>query len=159
MVRFQSWLLDNNLIHDTDVEQIEATIDAEIADSVDFAEAGTWEPIEDLSKHVMGDPPPAPVPVTPSGKMVEMTYREAVKQGIRDAMIRDERVFLMGEDVGAYGGCYAVSKGLMDEFGEDRIRDTPAQRVRVHRRRDWCGSGRIAPDRRTHDCELLASGA
>jgi 2-oxoisovalerate dehydrogenase E1 component len=40
-------------------------------------------------------------------------------------MHRDERVFLMGEDVGAYGGCYAVSKGLMAEFGEDRIRDTP----------------------------------
>ncbi|MBY6201008.1 alpha-ketoacid dehydrogenase subunit beta [Maritalea mobilis] len=57
--------------------------------------------------------------------MVETTYREAVKQGIRDAMLRDERVFLMGEDVGAYGGCYAVSKGLMAEFGEDRIRDTP----------------------------------
>jgi 2-oxoisovalerate dehydrogenase E1 component len=40
-------------------------------------------------------------------------------------MIRDERVFLMGEDVGAYGGCYAVTKGLMAEFGENRIRDTP----------------------------------
>jgi pyruvate/2-oxoglutarate/acetoin dehydrogenase E1 component len=40
-------------------------------------------------------------------------------------MLRDDRVFLMGEDVGAYGGCYAVSKGLMAEFGEDRIRDTP----------------------------------
>jgi hypothetical protein len=64
-------------------------------------------------------------PAAPSGETVEMTYREAVKQAIRDAMIRDERVFLMGEDVGAYGGCYAVSKGLMDEFGEDRIRDTP----------------------------------
>jgi pyruvate/2-oxoglutarate/acetoin dehydrogenase E1 component len=56
---------------------------------------------------------------------VETTYREAVKEAIRDAMLRDERVFLMGEDVGAYGGCYAVSKGLMAEFGEDRIRDTP----------------------------------
>jgi len=56
---------------------------------------------------------------------VETTYREAVKQAICDAMERDDRVFLMGEDVGAYGGCYAVSKGLMDQFGEDRIRDTP----------------------------------
>jgi pyruvate dehydrogenase E1 component beta subunit/2-oxoisovalerate dehydrogenase E1 component len=55
----------------------------------------------------------------------ETTYREAVKQAIRDAMIRDERVFLMGEDVGRYGGCYAVSKGLIEEFGPDRIRDTP----------------------------------
>jgi pyruvate/2-oxoglutarate/acetoin dehydrogenase E1 component len=55
----------------------------------------------------------------------ETTYREAVKQAIRDAMSRDERVFLMGEDVGRYGGCYAVSKGLLDEFGPERIRDTP----------------------------------
>jgi 2-oxoisovalerate dehydrogenase E1 component len=56
---------------------------------------------------------------------VEMTYREAVKQAIRDAIKRDERVFLMGEDVGRYGGCYAVSKGLLEEFGPERIRDTP----------------------------------
>ncbi len=56
---------------------------------------------------------------------VKTTYREAVRQAIRDAMNRDARVFLMGEDVGAYGGCYAVSKGLLDEFGPERIRDTP----------------------------------
>ena len=54
-----------------------------------------------------------------------MTYREAVKQAIREALAADSRVFLMGEDVGKYGGCFAVSKGLLDEFGEERIRDTP----------------------------------
>jgi len=54
-----------------------------------------------------------------------MTYREAVKQGIREALSSDPRVFLMGEDVGKYGGCFAVSKGLLDEFGEERVRDTP----------------------------------
>ncbi len=48
-----------------------------------------------------------------------------MRAAIREAMVRDDRVFLMGEDVGAYGGCYAVSKGLLDEFGPDRIRDTP----------------------------------
>ena len=53
------------------------------------------------------------------------TYREAVREAIREAMHRDERVFLMGEDVGHYGGCYAVSKGLLTEFGPERIRDTP----------------------------------
>lgn len=57
--------------------------------------------------------------------MATMTYREAVREAIREAIQRDERVFLMGEDVGRYGGCYAVSKGLLDEFGEQRIRDTP----------------------------------
>jgi len=56
---------------------------------------------------------------------IKITYREAMRQAIRDAMNRDARVFLMGEDVGAYGGCYAVSKGLMEEFGPERIRDTP----------------------------------
>ena len=56
---------------------------------------------------------------------VETTYREAVKEAIRDALRRDDRVFLMGEDVGRYGGCYAVSKGLLAEFGPERIRDTP----------------------------------
>lgn len=53
------------------------------------------------------------------------TYREAVREAIRAAMHADDRVFLMGEDVGRYGGCYAVSKGLLDEFGPERIRDTP----------------------------------
>ena len=53
------------------------------------------------------------------------TYREAMRQAIRAAMLADPRVFLMGEDVGRYGGTYAVSKGLLDEFGPERIRDTP----------------------------------
>ncbi len=54
-----------------------------------------------------------------------LTYREAVREAIRDAMLRDDRVFLMGEDVGRYGGCFAVSKGLFEEFGPERIIDTP----------------------------------
>ena len=53
------------------------------------------------------------------------TYREAIRDAIREALQRDDRVFLMGEDVGRYGGCYAVSLGLLDEFGPERIRDTP----------------------------------
>ena len=53
------------------------------------------------------------------------TYREAMREAIRAAMKADERVFLMGEDVANYGGCFAVSKGLLEEFGPERIRDTP----------------------------------
>jgi pyruvate dehydrogenase E1 component beta subunit len=54
-----------------------------------------------------------------------MTYRDALRQGLREALAADPRVFLMGEDVGAYGGTYAVSKGLLEEFGPERVRDTP----------------------------------
>ncbi|MBR0660614.1 alpha-ketoacid dehydrogenase subunit beta [Neoroseomonas oryzicola] len=56
---------------------------------------------------------------------IRMTYREACRQAIREAVLADPRVFLMGEDVGRYGGCYAVTKGLSAELGEDRILDTP----------------------------------
>jgi 2-oxoisovalerate dehydrogenase E1 component len=55
----------------------------------------------------------------------EITYRDAVREAIREALLADPSVFLMGEDVGRYGGCYAVTKGLLDEFGPERIRDTP----------------------------------
>jgi pyruvate dehydrogenase E1 component beta subunit len=60
-----------------------------------------------------------------SAGKIKITYREAMRAAIRDALLRDERVFLMGEDVGRYGGCFAVSKGLLDEFGPERVRDTP----------------------------------
>jgi pyruvate dehydrogenase E1 component beta subunit len=72
-------------------------------------------------------------PTTPAGTdaasaaadAVETTYREALREAIRDAMRRDDQVFLMGEDVGAYGGCFGVSLGLLEEFGPERVRDTP----------------------------------
>ena len=56
---------------------------------------------------------------------MKMTYREALRLAIREAMERDSRVFLMGEDVGKYGGSYAVSLGLLEQFGPERVRDTP----------------------------------
>jgi pyruvate dehydrogenase E1 component beta subunit len=57
--------------------------------------------------------------------MGKMTYRDAVRSGMREALLSDPRVFLMGEDVGRYGGTYACSKGFLEEFGPERIRDTP----------------------------------
>ena len=61
----------------------------------------------------------------PPDAPLRMTYRDAVRAAVRDALAADPRVFLMGEDVGRYGGSYAVSKGLLEEFGPDRIRDAP----------------------------------
>ncbi|MCK6454628.1 MAG: alpha-ketoacid dehydrogenase subunit beta [Alphaproteobacteria bacterium] len=57
--------------------------------------------------------------------MTTTTYREAVRTALREALTRDSRTFLMGEDVGRYGGTYACSKGLIDEFGPERVRDAP----------------------------------
>jgi pyruvate dehydrogenase E1 component beta subunit len=57
--------------------------------------------------------------------MALITYREALNRALREEMRRDDRVFIMGEEVGEYDGAYKVSKGLLDEFGEMRVRDTP----------------------------------
>jgi pyruvate dehydrogenase E1 component beta subunit len=54
-----------------------------------------------------------------------ITYRDALRDALREALLRDPNVFLMGEDIGRYGGCFAVTKGLLEEFGEARIRDAP----------------------------------
>jgi len=57
--------------------------------------------------------------------MSRISYREALRLALREALAREPRAFLMGEDVGKYGGTYAVSKGMLDEFGPERVRDTP----------------------------------
>lgn len=62
---------------------------------------------------------------TTIGTTIKLTYREAVRAALREALANDQRVFLMGEDVGRYGGAYACSHGLLEEFGPERVRDTP----------------------------------
>jgi len=126
IVRFQGWLTETGLAHADDIARIEQEIHAEIDAAVAFAESAEWEPLEELTRHVVAEERPAPpVPAAASGETDETTYRDAVKEAISEALTRDDRVFLMGEDVGRYGGCYAVSKGLIDSFGPDRVRDTP----------------------------------
>lgn len=61
----------------------------------------------------------------------KVTYLEAISQAIREEMQRDEAVFLLGEDVGAYGGAFKVSAGLLDEFGADRVIDTPMSEAAI----------------------------
>ena len=57
--------------------------------------------------------------------MARLTLREAITEALREEMQRDQNVFIMGEEVGAWGGTYAVTKGFIDEFGPERVRDTP----------------------------------
>lgn len=126
IIRFQTWAIEAGLAHNDDIACIESEVDAEIDAAVAFAEAGSWEAVEDLTRYATAPERPTPPikPATPA-PAIETTYRDAVREAVRDALTRDVRVFLMGEDVGRYGGCYAVSKGLLAEFGPERIRDTP----------------------------------
>jgi pyruvate dehydrogenase E1 component beta subunit len=57
--------------------------------------------------------------------MPEMRMRDALREALREEMLRDDRIFLLGEDIGKYGGSYAVTRDLLQEFGPERVRDTP----------------------------------
>ena len=128
---FAKYLQEEELLTDEGYAEMERKVAAEVADAVAFSEAGSWEPVEDLTRWVYSEPERAeslyqlPPPEPPSTEMRELTYREAVREGMSTAMRRDDRVFLMGEDVGRYGGCFAVSKGMLAEFGPERVIDTP----------------------------------
>lgn len=63
--------------------------------------------------------------------MREIKYRDALRESLREEMTRDPSVFLLGEDIGRYGGVFAVTKGLIDEFGEKRVRDTPISEAAI----------------------------
>ena len=63
--------------------------------------------------------------------MARLTLREAITEALREEMRRDESVFIMGEEVGAWGGTYAVTKGFLEEFGENRVRDTPISEMAI----------------------------
>jgi len=125
ITRFQGWLLENGLMRPDEVEEIEAEIQAELTDAVAACEKAPWEPVEDLTRHVVSEARPPPPETAKPGNLIDSTYRDCCRQAIVEALLRDDRVFMMGEDIGAYGGCYAVSMGLLADFGPERIRDTP----------------------------------
>ncbi len=142
VARMRDWLLTCHLMAQAEAVAIEAAVDAEVAEALAWAEAAHPEPVSDLERFVLMDsvvqeegvaasavtgtdllPSAESQPAATAAQKI--SYREACRQAIRDALNSDPRVLLLGEDVGRYGGCYAVSKGLLEEFGPERIVDTP----------------------------------
>ena len=85
-----------------------------IDEAVEFAEESDFPTPESMYDHVY-------VP----GLMAELRYREALNQALREELERDERVLIMGEDIGVFNGAFKVTQGLLEDFGEKRVRDTP----------------------------------
>ncbi len=133
IVQLTAWLQQSHQLTDAELEALYRHVDAEVEAAVEFAEQSALEPEQTLCQDVY-------TPSAAAGKVQrqsvdaatpeqtpgpDLSYREAVRAAISEALENDPRVFLMGEDVGRYGGCYAVTKGLIQTFGEERIRDTP----------------------------------
>ena len=89
--------------------------------------------------------------------MPTMRYREALNEALREEMQADESVFLMGEDIGVFQGAFKVTKGLLEEFGEKRVRDTPISENTIVGMGVGAAMVGTAAGRRAHDRQLLAA--
>ena len=99
---------------------------------------GTGEPDQPAAEKPTDGPGPAadtvdgpPADGAAPGEVRELTYAEAVRETLTDLMEHDERVFLMGEDIGVYGGAFGVTTGLLERFGRARVRDTPISEIAI----------------------------
>jgi len=133
--RFAKLLAAEGVATQEELDQVEQLAEQAIQKSVDFALASPMPSPSELYEDVY-----APLPFTEADKRRDaelralvhkgeggpvITYGEALNAALREEMKRDERVYIMGEDVGLYGGAYAATKGLYQEFGGERVRDTP----------------------------------
>ena len=117
IARWRRAVLENDLATEDELRTIVDEVDAEVEEAVRFAENSPAPEPGDLCKRRTRS--------RSRGAMAQKTYRDAIREALREEMLRDENVFILGEEVGVWGGTYAVTRGLHDEFGDRRIRDTP----------------------------------
>jgi pyruvate/2-oxoglutarate/acetoin dehydrogenase E1 component len=140
---FQSWLMANGYLSEEDVEATRSRVDSIIAEAVAYGDAGTEPSVEHLTDDVyfvdpavQADPEhvlPAwakehlgsNTPINPEPGTRELTYSEALREAMAQALEADARVYMLGEDIGVYGGAFGMTQGLLERFGPERVRDTP----------------------------------
>lgn len=141
--RFRAWLIEHNELTPAGADQIEAQAEADLEAAIAYAEAGSEPAVENLLRDVYTVEPeveanpnknlPAWIKqtfgpasqISPPPGAREITYAEALREAMAQAMEKDPAVFLIGEDIGVYGGAFGVTVGLLDRFGAGRVIDTP----------------------------------
>jgi 2-oxoisovalerate dehydrogenase E1 component len=133
IARLRSMLSEREIVATGELDGIDARAKRELDEAVAFAESSP-EPGEDLLETAVYAPHARFAEPAERGSR-ELTFVQALNEAMAQEMERDPAVFLMGEDVGATGGIFQVSKGLMDRFGAERVRDTPISEA------TFCGAG------------------
>jgi 2-oxoisovalerate dehydrogenase E1 component len=140
--RFGAWLVESGVCTQQEVDAVEAQVEGEIETATSFALQSPFPSPDGLEKFVY-----TPFKWTPADEARERALREkcraggpgtvkipfwqAIRDALREEMIRDPSVFVMGEDVGLYGGAYGATRGLFNEFGGERVRDTPISEATI----------------------------
>jgi pyruvate/2-oxoglutarate/acetoin dehydrogenase E1 component/TPP-dependent pyruvate/acetoin dehydrogenase alpha subunit len=139
---FAARLVEAGIVTEAEIDAIEERIVQEIEEATDFALNSPTPPVEELERYVY-----APFKWTEADYAREralrercrvggpgtrkIQFRQAIQEALREEMQRDPNVFVMGEDVGLYGGAYGATRGLFEEFGPERVRDTPISEATI----------------------------
>ncbi len=139
---FAALLVEQGIATQEEVDAVEERAEEEVERAAEFALGSPTPPVEELERYVY-----APFAWTEEDMERErelrelcrnggpgtrqVTYRQAIQEALREEMVRDPDVFVMGEDVGLYGGAYGATRGLFDEFGEARVKDTPISEAAI----------------------------
>jgi 2-oxoisovalerate dehydrogenase E1 component len=139
---FAARLVEAGVATEEEIVGVEEKVEQAIEEATEFALGSPMPPVEELELYVY-----APFQWTETDYVRDrelrercreggvgthkVLYREALQEAMREEMNRDPNVFIMGEDVGLYGGAYGATRGLFDEFGADRVRDTPISEATI----------------------------
>jgi pyruvate/2-oxoglutarate/acetoin dehydrogenase E1 component len=141
--RFRTWLIERGYLPAAEADALEGRAQTAIEDAIAFAERSPEPAVDHLLHDVYAEEPevqtdpqrtlPAWIrttfgpatPIAPAAGEREITYAEALREAMAQALENDARVFLIGEDIGVYGGAFGVTQGLIERFGPERVRDTP----------------------------------
>ena len=123
IARLERRLLDQGTVSEARLKELREAVEQELDLAVRFATESPEPTVELMERSVYAPHVEVREPAAREGR--EITFAEALNEALRQEMARDERVFVMGEDVGLIGGIFAVTRGLREAFGEERVRDTP----------------------------------
>jgi 2-oxoisovalerate dehydrogenase E1 component len=139
---FAGRLVEEGVATQEEVDTLEQKVEKEIETSTEFALQSPTPPVEELERFVYAPFVWTSADVNRERELRQLCrtggpgtrqidFRQAVQEAIREEMLRDPKVFVMGEDVGLYGGAYGATRGLFEEFGEERVRDTPISEATI----------------------------
>lgn len=130
IARFERVLESEHAFKREELDEMQAEVEAELAAAKQFAVASPEPTLDDLRDAVYAPHYQPPEP-SPAQTLRELSFAEAVKEALALEMARDPSVFVLGEDVGRIGGIFAATRGLIESYGADRVRDTPISEAAI----------------------------
>ena len=139
--RLHADLVTLKMLNETEFDQLDEFVDEKLDKAMDFSENSPEPDPDQLCTDVFAPSKTTQADIEAEGKLREkvrsdgtireISYAQALQEALREEMLRDDKVFLMGEDIGLYGGAYGATRGLYEEFGENRVIDTPISEASI----------------------------